>query len=286
MEPLANLNGRILPLAEAMVPAMDRGFLFGDAVYEGIRVYGGRPWLIERHMERLARSLREIRLAGVDLQRLEARMHETIEAGPFEEAFVYVQISRGVGRQRTHYFPANAAPTEFLFVEEWRDPYGEMRRTGIQVITHADLRWKRCDIKTVNLLGNVLAAQAAREAGAQEALLFSSDGKLSEATRSSLFAVMNACLITAPASPGILPGVTRNFVIELARRINIPVDERNLTLDELPRLQEVFLTGTGAEVLPVVAVDRTRIALGKMGPITQTLQSAYRQAVQNWLESP
>src|SRR5262245_40165509 len=140
MQPLANFNGRIQPLAEVMVPALDRGFLFGDAVYEGIRVYAGRPWLFDKHMQRLGRSLKEIRINGVDLHRLEQRVRDTIEAGPFQEAFVYIQITRGVGPNRTHYFPANAVPNEFLFVEEWRDPYGELRQTGIQVVSQPDLR--------------------------------------------------------------------------------------------------------------------------------------------------
>src|SRR5437870_3464183 len=154
MEALANLNGRQLPLAEATVPALDRGFLFGDAVYEVLRVYGGRPWLQEEHWARLARSLDAIRIHGVDLDRLRRRMHETIAAGPFREALVYLQVTRGVA-PRAHKFPSGVAPLEFLYVQEFRDPYEEARRVGAAVVTHPDIRWGRCDVKSTNLLANV-----------------------------------------------------------------------------------------------------------------------------------
>src|SRR5262249_35754318 len=154
MEPLANLNGKIMPLKEVMVPALDRGFLFGDAVYEGMHFIDGKVRFLSRHMQRLERSLGELRITGVNLQRLEQRLLDTIATSGFAEAFIYVQISRGAGPTRTHYFPTGATPTEFLFVEAFLDPYAEQRQTGVSVITFPDLRWARCDIKTVNLLGN------------------------------------------------------------------------------------------------------------------------------------
>src|SRR5262249_21639518 len=148
----------------------DRGFLFGDAVYEVLRVYQGKPWLEDEHFARLARSLDALRIHSVDTERLRRSMHETIAAGPFREATVYIQITRGAA-PRSHPFPAGATPLEFLFGQESRAPYAAARRDGAGVLTHPDQRWDRCDIKSTNLLGNVLAMQAAKEAGCLEALL-------------------------------------------------------------------------------------------------------------------
>jgi D-alanine transaminase len=278
MEPLANLNGERMPLSEARVPALDRGFLFGDAVYEVLRVYHGRPWLMGEHFARLARSLEAVRIQGVELARLQQRMLETIAAGPFGEAIVYLQITRGAA-PRSHGFPAGVKPLEFLYVQEYRDPYVLAREEGASVITVPDLRWGRCDIKSTNLLANVLAAQAAKEAGCTEALLCSDDGIVSEGTHTSFFGVLDGKLLTAPNSPHILPGITRGLVLRLAQRARIELQEHELRRPDLARVSELFLTGTTSEVLPVVRVDGKPIADGKPGPITRRLQEAYREAV-------
>jgi D-alanine transaminase len=278
MEPIANLNGKQMPLAEVMVPALDRGFLFGDAVYEVLRVYQGRLWLEDGHWERLARSLSAIRIAGVDLVRLRQRVLETIAAGPFLEATVYVQITRGVA-PRAHAFPANAVPLEFLYVKEFKDPYAAFRQTGAAVITLPDIRWDRCDIKSTNLLANILAAQAAKEAGCQEALLYLPDGTLTEGTHTSFFGVLNGSLLTAPTSPAILPGITRGLILRLAQKAGIPVQEHVLKRDDLRNVSELFLTGTTSEILPITRVDGHPVAEGKAGPISRRLQAAYAHAV-------
>src|SRR5438128_560903 len=251
MEAIANLNGERMPLSEARVPALDRGFLFGDAVYEVLRVYNGRPWRMEEHLRRLARSLGAIRIHGVDVARLEKRVLETIAAGPFAEALVYIQITRGAA-PRSHAFPADAKPLEFLYVQEFRDPYAQARQDGAAVITVPDVRWGRCDIKSTNLLANVLAAQAAKEAGCVEALLCSDDGIVSEGTHTSFFGVLGGKLLTAPTSPHILPGITRALVLRLAQRAKIDLQEHELRRPDLARVSELFLTGTTSEVLPVV----------------------------------
>ena len=292
MDPVANLNGKQMPLAEVMVPALDRGFLFGDAVYEVLRVYRGRPWLVEEHFERLARSLGAIRIPvtppapagregggkGVDLNRLRQRMLSTIAAGPFVEATVYIQITRGVA-PRTHVFPADTSPLEFLFVQEFFDHYAPVRQTGAGVITLPDIRWDHCDIKSTNLLANVLAAQTAKEAGCREALFYLPDGTLTEGTHTSFFGVLNGALLTAPTSPAILPGITRGLILRLAKQAGIPVQEHVLKRDDLGRVSELFLTGTTSEILPIVRVDKNPIGDGKPGPITRRLQEAYAQAV-------
>jgi D-alanine transaminase len=279
---LANLNGQLMPLEEARVPALDRGFLFGDAVYEVLRVYGGRPWLADEHFARLARSLDAVRIRGVDLERLRRRMLETIAAGSFREAIAYLQVTRGAA-PRKHPFPAGVTPLEFLYVQEFADPYAEGRRTGAAVITQPDLRWDRCDIKSTNLLGNVLAMQAAVEAGGVEALLYLPDGTLTEGTHTSFFGVLDGELLTAPNSAAILPGITRGLVLRLSARAGVPVREHMLRRDDLGRVSELFLTGTTSEVLPVVRVDGRPVADGRPGAVTRRLQEAYAAEVREFL---
>jgi D-alanine transaminase len=278
MNALANLNGEIMPLTEAKVPALDRGFLFGDAVYEVLRIYQGKPFLMREHFDRFARSLASVRITGVDLARLQKRMLDTVAAGPFQEAIAYLQITRGVA-PRKHPFPEGVAPLEFLYVQEFRDPYAEERKAGAAVVTHPDVRWDRCDIKSTNLLANVLAAQAARETGCVEALLTLPDGTLTEGTHTSFFSVLDGSVLTTPKGNAILPGITRGLVLRLAKRAGIPVREQSLKKSDLPHVSELFLTGTTSEVLPVVRVDDHAIGDGKPGKVTRRLQEEYQATV-------
>jgi D-alanine transaminase len=283
VDALASLNGETLPLAEVRVPALDRGFLFGDAVYEVLRIYQGRPWLEEEHFRRLAHSLEAIRIAGVDLGRLRRRVHETIAAGPFGEALVYIQVTRGAAPRRTHAWPADLPPLELLWVDEFHDPYAEQRRAGAAVLSQPDVRWDRCDIKSTNLLANVLAMQAAKEAGCLEALFYLPDGTLTEGSHTSFFGVLDGTVLTAPNSNAILPGITRGLVLRLADRAGIAVRETVLRREDLGRVSELFLTGTTSEVLPVVRVDSRPIADGRPGPVSRRLQEAYRDAVREFV---
>jgi len=278
MQAIANLNGQQMPLSEARISALDRGFLFGDAVYEVLRVYQGRPWLVLEHFQRLEQSLKAIRINGVDLLRLRKRMLATIAAGPFQEATVYIQVTRGEA-PRTHAFPEKARPLEFLYVQEFHDRYREARQTGAAVIARPDIRWGRCDIKSTNLLGNVLAMQAAKEAGCLEALFYLPDGTLTEGTHTSFFGVLQGAVLTAPRSTAILPGITRGLLLRLAAKAEIPVREHVLKRSDLASVSELFLTGTTSEVLPVIRVDGQTIGNGRPGPVTRRLQEAYQQAV-------
>jgi D-alanine transaminase len=281
--PLANLHGTLMPLEEVRVSAQDRGFLFGDAVYEVMRIYGGRVWLEREHMDRLRRSLAEIRIQGVDIERLTKRVHDTIAAGPFGEAMVYIHVSRGAA-MRKHAFPKQAAALELLWVQDYDDgPTAHQRETGVKVITHPDLRWARCDIKSTNLLANVLANQAAAEAEAAEALLYLADGTMTEASHSSFFTVKKGVVQTTPLRANILPGITRRFVVDLLRQADIPWAETTLSRDELYRSDEIFLTGTTSEVLPVVRVDEATIGSGRPGPMSRRLQEVHLQAVREFL---
>jgi D-alanine transaminase len=283
MEPLANINGKQMPLADVRISAQDRGFLFGDAVYEVLRIYGGKPWLEDEHFGRLARSLDAIRIGGVDVRRLRQRVHDTIRAGRFGEAIVYIQITRGAA-PRSHTFSAGILPLEFLYVLEFLDPYVQARETGAAVITQPDTRWDRCDIKSTNLLANVLAMQAAKEAGGLEALLYLPDGTVTEGTHTSFFGVLDGTVLTAPNSNAILPGITRGLVLRLAARAGVPVREHVIRRDDLGRVSELFLTGTTSEVLPVVTVDGRPVGEGRPGPVVRRLQEAYRLAVREFLE--
>jgi D-alanine transaminase len=282
MHALANVHGEIMPLTEVKVSALDRGFLFGDAVYEVLRVYRGKPWLQREHFARLQRSLEAIRIAGIDLERLQQRMLATIARGGFQEAIVYIQLTRGAA-PRKHPFPAGATPLELLYVQEFHDPYVEARRTGAAVITQPDIRWDRCDIKSTNLLANVLAMQTAVEAGCVEALLYLPDGTITEGTHTSFFGVMRGTILTAPKSPAILPGITRSLILRLAERAKLPVQEHVLTKADLAAVSELFLTGTTSEVLPIVRVDNRAIADGAPGPVTRKLQQAYNEAVHDYI---
>jgi D-alanine transaminase len=276
-EPIANLNGQQMPLSEVRISPLDRGFLFGDAVYEVIRVYEGRPFLFDEHLQRLGQSLKAIRIDGIDLERLRQRVLKTIAAGPFVEATVYIQVTRG-SAPRGHGFPKEIQPLEFLYVREFEDPYVTAREQGAAVITTPDLRWERCDIKSTNLLANVLAAQTAKEAGAVEAVFHLPDGTLTEGTHTSFFGVLSGTLLTAPQSPAILPGITRSLILRIAAEERIPVRELTLKLADLPQVSELFLTGTTSEVLPIVRVDERQIGTGVPGPITRRLQAGYRRA--------
>ena len=280
---LANINGEITPLSEAKIPALDRGFLFGDAVYEVMWVNQGKMWLEEEHFTRLERSLNLIRIQGVNLVSLAARVYETIAAGKFKNAIVYVQITRGAA-PRSHAFPKDVKPFEFLFVQEFNDPYAEMREKGIHLLSRPDIRWDHCDIKSTNLLANVLAIQESKEAGCQEVLFYLKDGTITESAHSSLFGVLDGTIYTSPSSELILPGITRNHLLNLIAKNGIPIKEKSLQMEQLGQISELFITGTTSGVLPVVAVDKKVIGDGKPGPITRRVEKAYWDAVKNWAQ--
>ena len=281
---LANINGEITPLSEAKIPALDRGFLFGDAVYEVMWVSQGKMWLEEEHFARLERSLDLIRIQGVNLVTLTSKVYETIAAGKFKNAIVYIQITRGAA-PRSHAFPKDVKPFEFLFVQEFNDPYTEMREKGIHLLSRPDIRWEHCDIKSTNLLANVLAIQESKEAGCQEVLFYLKDGTITESAHSSLFGVLDGILYTSPSSDLILPGITRNHLLNLIAKNGIPIRETSLQMEQLGQISELFITGTTSGVLPVVAVDKKAIGDGNPGPITRKIEKAYWDSVKTWSQN-
>ncbi len=284
MQVLACLNGEIMPVEEARVSVWDRGFLFGDSVYEVFRTYRGRRWLESEHLARLRRSLKELLFPPCDLERLTERMDRTIAAGQVQEGTVYVQITRGVA-PRSHAFPdPPVPPTELIVVRPYDDEStARLRASGARAITHPDLRWKRCDIKSVNLLANVLAIEAARRAGCQEAILVDSAGFVTEATHSSLLWVRHGRLEGTPEGHGILPGMTRQFILRLLEPFKIPFQSSQVTVPSLTAADEVILVGTTIEVFPVTRIDDQAIGSGRPGPVCQQLGAAYSREVERWL---
>lgn len=271
---LAYLNGQFLPRADAAVPVEDRGFVFGDGVYEVWRVVDGQLFETERHLARLSSGLRELRIPAPDLtdrDRLTAVADRLLADDNLldGEATFYVEVTRGVAA-RTHQFPsAKIAPTVFAMANKFR-PADDLRRDGASCITIPDIRWLRCDIKTIQLLPNVLGKQAAAEAGALD-VLFVRDGVITETSHANVLAVIDGVIRTHPTNHLILPGVTRAVVLEIAREHGMRVDETPCTPNDLTRASEVFLAGTTTDVMPIVRVDDVAIGDGTPGPIATTL---------------
>ncbi|APW62618.1 aminotransferase class IV [Paludisphaera borealis] len=284
MGDLACINGELTAVEQAKVSVLDRGFLFGDSVYEVCRIYDGRCWLETQHRARLKRSLKELDFPPYDDDRLFERIYRTIRASFVKEGLVYVQITRGVA-PRTHTFPDPPVdPTEVIIVRPYDDaPTAARRATGVPVVSYPDLRWKRCDIKSTNLLANVLAIESARRAGAFEAVLIDADGYVTEATHTSLLWVREGRLEGTPEGPEILIGMTRHLAQRLAAEIDVPFVEGRITLAALQAVDEVILVGTSTEILPVSTVDGQKIGTGKPGPIARRLQTAYTAALDAWL---
>ena len=281
---LACLNGEIMPVDEAKVPISDRGFLFGDSIYEVYRLYGGRLWLEAEHTGRLRRSLAEMAMPRVDLDTLRDRIVRTVEVAEIEEGTAYIQITRGVA-PRAHAFPdPPVPPTEVILVRPYDDSAtARKREAGVAVVSRADLRWKRCDVKSTNLLANVVALDSAAKLGAQEAILFDDQGQVTEATHSSVLWVRDGRIEGTHEGDIILPGTTRFLTGKLAADLAIPYAEARISLEGFGAADEAILVGTTIEVMPIVSIDGRPIGDGRPGPITRRLQEAYRSAVAAWL---
>jgi D-alanine transaminase len=270
--PVCHLNGEYLPLAEARVSPLDRAFLFADGVYEVIPVNRGRPFRMREHLRRLDDSLRAIRLANPhsDAEWLAIVSRLVAEAGA-QELLVYLQVSRGAEFGRNHLFPKDARPTVFAFVSPYPQPSVELLERGLAVVTLEDIRWDRCDIKSVALLGNVLLRQEAADRGADEALL-TRDGLLLEGSSSSVFLCIGGRLVTPPNSHRILPGTTRDAVLELAQGW-LPSEVCELEARELQSAEEVWIASAGRGVLPVTRVDEEPIGEGTPGPLWRQMHA-------------
>ena len=271
--PTVYLNGEYLPVENAKLSVLDRGFIFGDGVYEVWRVIDGRLFEHKRHDARLRRGLKSLEL-DVPAKEIDAlsgvatRLLKENDLTSGEGTF-YLEITRGAAPRTHAYPPPGTKATVFAMVSKFDVPHA-LRDKGAKAITEPDVRWLRCDIKTVQLLPNVMAKQKAQAAGALEAI-FIRDGLVTEGTHTSVLGVKNGTLMTHPLSPLILPSVTRELVLEIAREQGVPVREKAFTEKELFGLDELFVSGTTTDVTPIVEVDGTKIADGKPGPVSRQL---------------
>jgi D-alanine transaminase len=282
LKDIVYLNGTFVPRAEARISVEDRGFVFGDGVYEVLRAINGRLFSRRFHTDRLKRSLEGVRisLAGDDSPASLTEIGKQLlrENGLLQgEATVYMQVTRGVATRAHNFPPAGVPPTIYISVARFT-PYSELARNGASAISHPDLRWGRCDLKTLNLLPNVLASQTAKERGAFEAMLIR-DGVVTEGTKANFFGVVDGSLRTHPSDTRILPGITRAVLRDLAREVSIDIDETPIRSDEIPRLSELFLTGTTTDVMPVVKLDDKPVGKGKPGMLTKKLQRVLAESL-------
>lgn len=277
MSHIAYVNGRYLPQKDALVHIEDRGYQFADAVYEVTCIWKGRPVDHARHLARLRRSLAELRIpAPMSDGAVTAIMREVVGRNHIKKGTVYIQVGRGVA-PRNHSFPTrNTKPSVVITAKHGAGPSEAVAQAGVKVIVQPDIRWGRVDIKSVGLLANSLAKQAAVEVQAFEALLVREDGTVTEASTSNVWLVTkNKTIVTHPATNKILSGITRATVMQLAASAGYKVEERVFTLDDVYAAKEIFLTGTTTFVLPVVRVDERSIANGEPGEISLHLRQLY-----------
>jgi D-alanine transaminase len=271
---VAFVNGTFMPLGEAKVSIEDRGFQFGDGVYEVIRTYKGRPFSLDAHLARLVRSATALELTQ-PYSRAEWTDHilEGIKRAAYPEAKIYLQVTRDVA-PRDHAYSDETMPTAVMTVREFCPLDRSVQAAGVDAITTGDIRWGRCDIKSVNLLANVLARQQVRQAGVFEAILVDA-GLVTEGAISNVMVVQGGTVVTAPEGSRILSGVTRAIVLDLALKRGVPIQERFVSQTDLYEADEVFLTGTTVEVLAVIRIDGKVIGNGRPGPITQRLAGSF-----------
>jgi D-alanine transaminase len=272
------LNHQFLPKSEARISPDDRGFLFGDGVYEVVRFYRGRLFEAAAHWQRFDRSLTELRMTrpvALDYEKVAAELIARNQMDS-KDGYVYLQITRGAA-PRNHAYADGMEATVYGYATELPRNVEKLQQ-GVRVVFHPDQRWARCDIKSVALLANVLAAQVAREQGADEAILLRGE-QVTEASRSNVAIVKNGIVRTHPLTQGILNGITRQLTVKLCDRLGIRLQEDAFSRAELLAADEVFLMGTTVEVMPVVAVDGHPVAGAQAGPVTRRLQAAFDECV-------
>jgi D-alanine transaminase len=270
------LNGKFLPIEEARVPVLDRGFIFGDGVYELVPVYSRVAFRLEEHLARLERSLAHTRITN-PYSRGEWReiIYRLVDAQPFEDQGVYFQVTRGVAR-RDHAFPKDVEPTVFMMSNPLVTPPKEAVQKGAAAVSAQDNRWLRCDIKSISLIGNCLLRQLSAEAGAAETILFR-DGKLTEASASNVFAVKRGVILSPAKSELILPGITYDVVVELARANGVPLELREVTEAEVRAADEIWVSSSSKEVLPIVSLDAVPVGDGRPGPLFGRMYQLYQE---------
>jgi D-alanine transaminase len=269
------LNGTFLPIEDAKIPVLDRGFIFGDGVYELVPVYSRVPFRLDEHLARLERSLGETRIRN-PYSRAQWReiIFKLVDAQDFEDQGIYFQVTRGVAK-RDHAFPKDAQPTVFMMSSPLVNPPRELVESGARAVSAQDNRWLRCDIKSISLIGNCLLRQLSAESAAAETILFR-NGILTEASASNVFAVKAGVILSPAKSNLILPGITYDVVTELARANGLPLEFRDVSEAEVREADELWVTSSSKEVLPIVDLDGRRIGDGKPGPVFRRMHRLYQ----------
>ena len=271
------LNGEYLPISEAQISTQDRGFLFGDGVYEVIPVYSKKMFYFEEHLQRLKNSLAAVNITNphTDEQWLNL-LTELIELHNWDDQFLYLQVTRGVQLQRDHMPADDLTPTVYAYTNPLKPVANDIIENGIKVITLEDIRWLRCDVKAITLLPNVMMKLAAKEQGAQDAILVDANGHINEGTASNVFMVKNGLLITPPNSQKILPGITRFVLEKLAKEHHIIVVEKEITENELTEADEIWLSSSTKEALPVCTLNGQAVGTGKPGELWLKMRAIYQ----------
>lgn len=282
MPDLAWINGEISALEEAKVSFLDHGYFFGYGVYEAMKVYDGRLFAVQEHLERFERSMKEIRIEP-DFTREELinNINDLVKQSCLKSAIVYFQITRGVGR-RIHGALKNTKPSLTMFISYLPPVPEEYRNNGAKAVILPDDRWAYPFIKSLNLLPNVLAKQIAEENDAYEAILVRGNGYISEAASSNVFAVIDDTIVTPPTDGKILAGISRMVVLKLAEKYGLKFKEDYFTADQLRNAQEVFITNTGSEVLPITNIDGNPVGNGRPGPATQKIYQLFQQEIKEY----
>jgi D-alanine transaminase len=271
------LNGNVLPLTEAKISIEDRGYHFADGVYEAARIYNSKLYALDRHFKRLKRSMEGLAFPAVDLEGLSKEVVEFCAKHGPAEGFVYLQVTRGVA-PRAHVIPSNLKPNIHFFTHELPPSFSPEKATPVKLLSVLDERWKKCWIKSIGLLANALAKTAAVNAGADEAV-FIDEGKVTECGSSNIFMVIDGVLTTHHVGAKVLPGITREILIELAGKLSIPVKERAVSVEEAKAAGEIFLSVTTREVMWVSHWDGKPVGAGKPGEITLKLHRAIREDI-------
>ncbi|MEC1521625.1 D-amino-acid transaminase [Neobacillus niacini] len=275
----ALLNGEIIDRSEAKVDVEDRGYQFGDGVYEVIRVYNGKMFTLTEHLKRFANSAESIGISiPFSIVELTEMLEELLLKNNLQTGNIYMQVTRGTA-PRNHLFPTgNVPPTLVAYTIKGVRPL-ENLKSGVKAILTEDIRWLRCDIKSLNLLGNLLAKQKASEQGCFEAIQHRGQD-VTEGSSSNIFIVKNGTVITHESNHLILKGITKDVIVDLCKKNNIPVLERTFSLAELGEADEVFLSSTTAEVMPVIEIDGNKIKSGNPGPLTRNLQEFFKKEIE------
>lgn len=278
---IAYYNGNYLPVEKISISPFDRGFLFSDGVYEALRTYNRKLFMLKNHLDRLKYSLEQTNINFIEFDKLEKIIFACAEKNNFTHDFsTYIQITRGISFPRTHHYNNQIKPNLLIYTTELKKREHELNN-GVSIILERDLRWNRCDIKSISLLPNVMANQNAFIKGCYEAVFYR-DNFITEGSHTNFFAVKNGKVITAPLSNFILNGVTRNIVFRLCNENNIPVEEEYILLAEIFNYDEFFLTGTTTEITPVVKIDNNIIGNGSPGLLTKKIQKLFYNFVRNY----